>query len=595
MSVPKVGLCMIMKNETKIVKECLDSIAPFISTYVIVDTGSTDGSQEYVRKIMNEHKIPGTVYDRPWRGFGPSRTESLELCQGKMDYAFCIDCDDYVGGTIDWSEVFANNNRPSGFRVMIHHGAMQQRRHHLFKVADKWKYRGVVHEFPEGPKGGVIQDLSDSFWINARTMGARSEDPQKYQKDAETLLTEIQRLEKLCTFPKGTVLTAEQENEIRDHRGMIARYTFYLAQSYRDCQKRENSIKWYTKRLDLGGFYEEIYISTVRILQHEISRFYKNKVNQHKDKNGKISIRTEQNLPTTHDFQTLTQWVWRGCQICPARGEGLATFLTFCTAFDKFTPETYAMSLYGKKLEIPEREVLFIEMPCYQYQLKFQAHIHAHFTGHFQESLDLGGHLLTVPQLPDFCRKKIAKNMEIARNHTTIRDFSKLDYLFYPGLDVVGNDVEQYAGTDILEKLESLHAEAINTNGWIKKDWGEVQTWTSDPKKGIYRRKPTKSSGLKPILHQFSDRCTETLRDLNPLWAYHLHPPADNRLEMMEKIVATDGGIFIDSATPRTTEIPPCVLNCTSVAEYLPGSTQINPEVYGGLPNSAFIFPPKTF
>lgn len=594
--VPKIGLCMIMKNETHIVKECLDSIAPFISTYVIVDTGSTDGSQKYVRKIMDGHGITGTVYDRPWRGFGPSRTESLELCKGKMDYAFCMDCDDYVSGSINWKEVFANGQQPSAFRVLIKHGAMQQRRHHLFKVSDGWKYRGVIHEFPECPNRGTIVDLPDTLWINARTMGDRSKDPQKYQKDAETLLNEIHRLEKLCTFPKGTTLTPQQEQEIRDHRGMIARYTFYLAQSYRDCGKPDNSIKWYTKRLDLGGFYEEIYISTVRILQQEVSKFYKNKMIEKKDKSGKMSIRTEQNLPTERDFRNLVEWVWRGCQVCPKRGEGILTYLVFCSTFDHFTPETYAMSLYGRQLGVPEREVLFIEMPCYRYLLKFQCQVHSLYTKNYQDAIDIGQELLENPDLPTNYRNMVNTNIGVARNrlggHITAEKLP--DYLFYPGLDVQGEDIEQYQGDKISSRMNEVHGEAVNTTGWIKKSWGQVSHWTTDPKKGIFRRAPTNSKELVAIIHQFDDRCTETLAHLNPMWEYRRHSiPDGDRQESMKKIVESEGGVFIDSDEPRTTEILPCVLNCQAVGEYLPNSTELNPEIYGG--ENGFIFPPKTF
>ncbi len=37
---------MIVKNETHIIKECLDSIHKYVDYWVIVDTGSTDGTQE---------------------------------------------------------------------------------------------------------------------------------------------------------------------------------------------------------------------------------------------------------------------------------------------------------------------------------------------------------------------------------------------------------------------------------------------------------------------------------------------------------------------------------------------------------------------
>ena len=41
---PKLCLNMIVKNENHVIKRCLDSILLVIDYWVIVDTGSTDGS-----------------------------------------------------------------------------------------------------------------------------------------------------------------------------------------------------------------------------------------------------------------------------------------------------------------------------------------------------------------------------------------------------------------------------------------------------------------------------------------------------------------------------------------------------------------------
>src|ERR1700733_3920461 len=48
----KICLNMIVKDESRIIKRCLDSVKPFIDYWVIVDTGSKDGTQKIIKKHM---------------------------------------------------------------------------------------------------------------------------------------------------------------------------------------------------------------------------------------------------------------------------------------------------------------------------------------------------------------------------------------------------------------------------------------------------------------------------------------------------------------------------------------------------------------
>jgi len=83
---PRICLNMIVRNEAHIIHELIASVAAHIDSWVIVDTGSTDGTQELIRRLMAERGIPGELFERPWRNFGSNRTEALELAQGRGDY-----------------------------------------------------------------------------------------------------------------------------------------------------------------------------------------------------------------------------------------------------------------------------------------------------------------------------------------------------------------------------------------------------------------------------------------------------------------------------------------------------------------------------
>jgi cellulose synthase/poly-beta-1,6-N-acetylglucosamine synthase-like glycosyltransferase len=115
-SVPRpatVTLCMIVKNESHIIKECLESMLPYIDRYDITDTGSTDGTPELIKEFFDEYGIEGEVYLSDWKGFGDgpnsmgSRTESFNNAEGKAEYAWVIDADYFITGEFEYPTVFA--------------------------------------------------------------------------------------------------------------------------------------------------------------------------------------------------------------------------------------------------------------------------------------------------------------------------------------------------------------------------------------------------------------------------------------------------------------------------------------------------------
>src|ERR1700719_892452 len=58
---PAICLNMIVRNEAHIVAEVLDTVAPHITYWVIVDTGSDDGTQNLIRRHMGTLGIPGEL------------------------------------------------------------------------------------------------------------------------------------------------------------------------------------------------------------------------------------------------------------------------------------------------------------------------------------------------------------------------------------------------------------------------------------------------------------------------------------------------------------------------------------------------------
>src|SRR5579872_6946362 len=87
-----VCLNMIVKDEAAVIERCLSSVKDALDYWVIVDTGSTDDTQNVIRKYLND--IPGELHQRPWKNFGHNRNEALKLTKNKGDYVLFIDADE---------------------------------------------------------------------------------------------------------------------------------------------------------------------------------------------------------------------------------------------------------------------------------------------------------------------------------------------------------------------------------------------------------------------------------------------------------------------------------------------------------------------
>lgn len=62
-----VSLCMIVKNEEKVLGRCLDSAKEIADEIIIVDTGSTDRTKEIAAEYTEK------IYDFKWNDDFPQR------------------------------------------------------------------------------------------------------------------------------------------------------------------------------------------------------------------------------------------------------------------------------------------------------------------------------------------------------------------------------------------------------------------------------------------------------------------------------------------------------------------------------------------
>lgn len=238
---------MIIKNESRIIKRCLDSVAPIVDYMTICDTGSEDGTQEIVRDFFAAHpKIKGQLFQHEWKHFGHNRSLSMDVAaQTGADYIFTIDADMIVeleakGPPEKATEDIKRQLTLDQYLVEQRLGNLFYENTRFMKATRKWHCVGVTHEYwatkdsqpcSRGYVNGLfIRDLGDG--------GAKAE---KFERDIR-LLTQ------------GVI--DEPENE---------RYFFYLAQSYKDTRQFGLAIKWYKRRIEAGGFQQEVWYSKFMI------------------------------------------------------------------------------------------------------------------------------------------------------------------------------------------------------------------------------------------------------------------------------------------------------------------------------------------
>lgn len=234
----KICLVMIVKNESEIITRCLQSISPFISSWSISDTGSTDGTQEIIINFFEKEGIKGHLWEDKWENFGKNRTLAFENAKKVTTdgYYIVMDADSVFSGKLEVPLEKTNNS----FYIPIQNGDIFHRRQLLFNAKLPWIYKGVLHEYPYcadavGPIGNITEGkILDS------TTGKRNDDPEKYVKDAALLLEEVEK-------------------------APTPRDCFYLAQSYRDAGKKHEAARWYQRRTGMDGWDEEIYISFLNL------------------------------------------------------------------------------------------------------------------------------------------------------------------------------------------------------------------------------------------------------------------------------------------------------------------------------------------
>ncbi len=224
---------MIVRNEEARIERCLSSVLPYISAAVIVDTGSTDNTIRLMEKTFAEANVPYEIFKRPFINFMQARNAALDLARlSKLDFDYLLLTDADMELVVEDKLCFANLTGPS-YDIIQKAGTLSYHNRRVVSRFARGGYLGVTHEYLDVAAAGCLSGVH--FLDHAD--GSNRKD--KFQRDIDLLLADL-----------------------RDHPSN-ERSWFYLAQSYRDNGQPAQAAQAYRRRIEMGGWAEEVWQAKV--------------------------------------------------------------------------------------------------------------------------------------------------------------------------------------------------------------------------------------------------------------------------------------------------------------------------------------------
>lgn len=356
---------MIVKNESKRLPTLFESLKDVIDYYVIVDTGSTDNTPKLIKEVMDGYGIEGEVHHHEWVNFGVCRNVALKRAVGKAEYILIIDADEELNYT---DKDFFKNLTKDYYSLKRKYSSIEYYLPAILNISNnnelEWEWKGPVHNYLNSKSKTTENVDIKKVWIRSHVHGgAKSHNvtsKQKYMRDVKLLKEELKRV------PNDT------------------RSTFYLAQSYKDAGDNKKAIKWYKKRVELGGWAEEVYMSlyNIGICKQRMGCDFENEV--------------------LYDYL-------RAYNFRKTRLEALYAIVRYYRTHKRYN-EGYCYGLLGYRNEFP-KDVLFVNTGIHSHMFLDELAVCAYWYGDKKLAADINREILER-DLDKNTRNRIKKNLE---------------------------------------------------------------------------------------------------------------------------------------------------------------------------------------
>ena len=358
-----LGLTMIVKDEAGTMGETVRSAAPHIDYWTIMDTGSTDGTQEIVRGNLTD--VPGQLIEKPFVDFATTRNDALKAHGARTAYTFMPDADFTFENMwrlrmIAWRlerecRLWSAHICGKSMRVIRKTADMELQMQVVFPTSqhalgelDGWHYSYPVHEFSalgRDDAGDYIVVPRENFrmrFMDGKVFHTKSE--QRW-RDFDVRILEAEKLKR----PNDT------------------RVAFYLARTYNQVGDYELALAEFQRRIDLDGWYEEVFHSLLeqgRILAR-----------MGRDPTSKFQKAYELVPNRAEPLYELAAWEQKQVNACDREKKGL--WLEACRFQHRALGFTYAKQ--AAALPYPSHSTLFISSQVYDRDAALQLVVHGYF------------------------------------------------------------------------------------------------------------------------------------------------------------------------------------------------------------------------
>jgi glycosyltransferase involved in cell wall biosynthesis len=350
----KAKLCIITKNEVETLPRLVESVLPLIDSWVICDTGSTDGTPELATQLL--YPLPGKLHRHEWVNFGHNRNLLLRASDG-YSWRLLLDADMTVAGWLPADEEVAEWDG----LLLTYTGTTQYAQCLLIDGSKEWHYVGVTHEYIHRDGARMTP------WPHLRVThhgdgGSRSD---KLERDL-------------------VLLTQEHDDP---------RTTFYLAQTYRDLGHLNAAAESYRARAGMGGWDEEVYIAWLEA--------------------GRAWCKIHDRFSWPKAVECFT----RAWQSRPQRMEAVYELASgYRTRELYYAAHQFArLGVPARQRAIPN-DLLFVEPWVWRWGLLFEYSITSYWTSQYRESVAACEALLERSDLPDVYRKQTESNLTLAKS-----------------------------------------------------------------------------------------------------------------------------------------------------------------------------------